>query len=165
MPPDPDRRGRAGLIRRLLGAPARINVAAGIADTATPGPGDWTAQQIVLHLLAVEIAVFQRRLRDLAELDRPEWAWVEPGPVEKGPNETTADSLVRFGTARRATLEWVAGLDEAGWQRSGRHATLGPLDVTGLLKVAANHDADHLASLVRLARLRPPRGPRPTQPG
>jgi hypothetical protein len=165
MPPDPDRRRRPGLIRRLDGAPARINVAAGIADTATPRPGDWTAQQIVLHLLAVEITVFQRRLRDLAELDRPEWTWVEPGPAEQGPNETIADTLVRFASARLATLEWVAGLDEAGWQRSGNHATIGPLDVTGLLKLAANHDADHLAALVQLGRPRRSRGSSLPLPG
>ena len=59
--------------------------------------------------------------------------------------------------ARLATLESVAALDEAGWRRSGHHATLGTLDVAGLLGLAADHDTEHLATLARLGRSTPAR--------
>jgi hypothetical protein len=154
VPADPELRRRGGLARRLVGAPARVRRAATAAATSTPAPGDWTAQQIVLHLVAVEIEVFQRRLLDLSQMDAPPWAWAEPGPADMGSGETIAESMIRFARARLATLEWVGALDEAGWRRVGRHVTLGTLDVTGLLTLAADHDADHLASLVKLGRLR-----------
>jgi len=152
MTVDPEPRRRAGLARRLVAGPARIKRAAIAASTATPKAGEWTAQQVVLHLVAVEIGVFQQRLRELSELESPEWAWVEPGPAEPLDDESLGDSLIRFAAARLATLDWVAALDEDGWSRSGHHATLGRLDVAGLLALAADHDAEHLAGLARLAR-------------
>lgn len=148
----PDPRGRGALAGRLIGAPARVRRAAIAADRASPSCGDWTAQEIVLHLVAVEVEVFQRRLQDLRETESPEWAWVEPGPASREPSESLAESLVRFAAARLATLESVAALDPADWLRSGHHATLGNLDVSGLLRLAADHDREHLASLVRLGR-------------
>jgi len=147
---DPERLRRRGLARRLISGPARIRRAAEVAAQATPIPGEWTAQQIVLHLVAVETEVFQPRLFDLAEVSSPEWEWVEPAPAEAGLGESLADSLLRFAAARLGTLDWVAGLDEDGWRRSGRHATLGRLDVGGLLALAVDHDQEHLAALVRL---------------
>jgi DinB superfamily len=152
MAANPERLRRRGLARRLISAPARIRRAAESAETVVPGAGEWTAQQIVLHLVAVETVVFQRRLADLAEEESPAWDWVEPGPAESGEDETLADSLLRLAAARLATLDWVADLDEDGWQRSGRHATLGVLDVAGILALAADHDQDHLVALVRLRR-------------
>lgn len=159
---DPELGRRGGLARRLVGGPARIRRAAIAAAEATPEPGNWTAQQVVLHLVAVETEVVQERLRQLSELDSPEWVWVEPGPAAPLDDESLADSLLRFAAARLATLDWVAALDDAGWSRSGQHATLGRLDVAGLLAVAADHDAEHLAGLAKLARSAA-QGERPTR--
>ncbi len=152
MAPEPEPGRRSGLAGRLVGGPARIKRAAIAASNATPKPGEWTAQQIVLHLVAVEVGVFQQRLHELSELDAPEWGWVEPGPAEPLGDESLAGSLIRFAAARLATLDWVAALDDAGWSRAGQHANLGRLDVAGLLALAADHDAEHLAGLARLAR-------------
>lgn len=156
VPADPgekrhlDRRAR--LAGRLVAAPARVRRAAGAAERAPVAPDEWTAQQVVLHLVAVEEEVFQQRLLDLRDVTSPEWAWIEPGPAGAEAGETLAESVVRFAGARLATLEWVAGLDEAGWARAGRHATLGRLDVEGILALAADHDAEHLAALAKLGR-------------
>ena len=156
MPADPGRSRRldrrARLAGRLVAAPARVRRAALAAEGAPAGADEWTAQQIVLHLVAVEEEVFQQRLLDLRDQASPEWAWVEPGPAEAEEGETLAESVVRFAGARLATLEWVAALDETGWTRSGRHATLGILDAQGILGLAADHDAEHLATLVKLGR-------------
>jgi hypothetical protein len=149
---DPDPRRRAALAGRLIGAPARIRRAAIAAARATPARGEWAAHDIVLHLVAVEIEVFQRRLADLRETESPEWTWVEPGPAPRESSETLADSLVRFAAARLATLESVTALDPADWLRTGHHATLGVLDVSDLLALAADHDKEHLAALARLGR-------------
>jgi hypothetical protein len=143
---DPARRS---LVLRLSAAPARFAAAAATRPVADPRPGEWTAQQIVLHLVAVELEVFQQRLRELHQAAVPTWTWVEPGPASREPDETIAQSLDRFAAARARTLEVVGSLDEAGWLRFGEHATLGPLDVGALLARAGDHDAEHLAGLTR----------------
>ena len=150
--PRVDLRRRAGMLRRLRNAPERVANAARLAGATQVEPGSWTAQQMVLHLVAVEAAVFQGRLRDLAERTNPHWSWVEPGPAPAAPDETIGQSSDRFRAARAATLDTVGRLDPAGWERAGVHATVGRLDVTGLLALAADHDADHLRALNRLAR-------------
>jgi hypothetical protein len=45
-----------------------------------------------------------------------------------------------------ATLD---ALDEAGWARTGTHATFGVLDVAGLMVRAIDHDDEHLRSFER----------------
>ena len=154
-----DRRQRQATLRQLADAPRRIALASTAPLIAVPVPGSWTAQQVVLHLVAVEVEVFQRRLRDLATAVEPRWAWIEPGPAEVGPGETLAETVARFAAERAATLAWVTTLDDAGWRRFGHHATLGMLDVGGLLAVATAHDAEHLAALLAAgpSSRRPPR--------
>ncbi len=52
--------------------------------------------------------------------------------------------------SRSLRSETVAGyqaLDEAGWARTGRHATFGTVDGEGLLRLAVEHDEEHLAGL------------------
>lgn len=146
MTDDPARRS---LVLRLSAAPARIAAVLSTGHGTAPRPGEWTAQQVVLHLLAVELEVFQERLRDVRQVAVPTWTWVEPGPASIEPDETIAQSLERFAAARARTLEDVGSLDEAGWLRFGEHATLGRLDVAGLLALAGDHDAEHLAALTQ----------------
>jgi DinB superfamily len=139
---------RQALVLRLAAAPARFAAALSSGPGAVARPGEWTAQQVVLHLVAVELEVFQRRLRELQGAAVPAWTWVEPGPAGKEPDETISQSLDRFASARTRTLEAVGSLDDAGWLRFGQHATLGRLDVAGLLALALDHDAEHLGALI-----------------
>lgn len=145
---------RAELLGRIAAARDRIEAAARAAERAgDAAPGEWSAQQVVLHLVAVETEVFQARLDDVATRDDPHWSWVEPGTAEATEGETLNEAIARFGAGREATLGRVAGLDEAGWSRSGTHATYGVLDVGGLLRLAHDHDLEHLATLERMAGL------------
>jgi hypothetical protein len=48
-------------------------------------------------------------------------------------------------------LASVTALTSADWARTGTHATMGVLDVAALLRVAIDHDDEHLASIDRLA--------------
>jgi hypothetical protein len=141
---------RVEALRRLAEAPERVAKAAHSSTATPPEPDGWTSQEVVLHLVAVERVVFQARLRDLAEQDLPAWAWVEPGPAAASPGETLSATLARFLDARSETLAWVAALDGQGWRRAGQHATLGRLDVAGLLGLAADHDDEHVAALLRI---------------
>jgi DinB superfamily len=124
-----------------------IAVAASPAPDAPPAPGEWTAYQVVLHLIAVETDVWQARLDQLATEDRPSWRWVEPGPRPGPIGERAATAVERFAGVRRATVVRLDALDDAGWARRGRHATYGELDVEGLLRVLADHDEEHLGQI------------------
>jgi hypothetical protein len=143
---------RAELLGRFAAARGRIEQAARAAELAgNVPPGEWSSREVILHLAAVETEVFQARLDDLETQAAPHWAWVEPGAVEVPGGETLDGAIARFGACRETTVRRVAGLDEAGWSRSGTHETYGRLDVGDLLRVAYDHDLDHLATLERLA--------------
>ena len=162
---------RRVLLERLAAGPARIaSVARRVAEAksesrgrasggttsggttsgGTPS-GQWTARDVVAHLAAVETVVFQARLDQLAAGEDPVWAWTEPGPLDAPEAATLEGALEVFAARRAATVARVTDLDEAGWARSGTHATYGRLDVAGLLGVVVDHDDEHLAGLVARA--------------
>lgn len=138
---------RAGLSAALAGFPERLTTAArSVAGRPVPD-GEWTPEQVVRHLIAVEVEVHQSRLHDLATVADPRWDWTEPGPWPGEPALDLGALLARFGALRRATLDTLAALDDEGWARTGTHAHFGVWDVAGLIRNAVDHDAEHLAGL------------------
>jgi hypothetical protein len=139
---------RGHVLEELAGFPARLEAAA-IPASHSPSPDDdeWGVSEIVRHLIAVESEVHQRRQADLATLDDPRWTWTEPGVAPGYDDASIEELLAVFATARARTLATVNALDEAGWQRHGTHATYGVLDVEGLLRLAFDHDEEHLAAI------------------
>lgn len=140
---------RASLLRELTSTPSRLAEAARRAPP--PPPGEWSAREVVCHLVAVEAEVWHRRLDTLWEAGahgpEPRWPWVEPGPWA-GPGSDTLDgALEAFAIRRAATLDRLARLDDAGWQRAGIHATYGRIDVERLAEIAIDHDREHLTGL------------------
>lgn len=139
----------AGFPERL--APVALRVARSEAASGPPA-GEWTARDVVAHLVAVEGAVWQARLDELAASpDEPAWAWAEPGPVTDPAAASLEGALAMFGAVRAATVARLAALDAAGWARAGVHAVYGRLDVAALMGVAARHEEEHLAALVARA--------------
>jgi DinB superfamily len=143
----------AALIERLASAPDRVEAAARRATD--PADGEWTALTVVRHLVATEELVWHNRLAQLEasagsngrQLSPPTWAWLEPGPWSGPGDDTIAGAIDEFRRRRARTLEIVRGLDTDGWRRYGIHATYGRLDVSRLLTVAADHDAEHVAQI------------------
>lgn len=153
------RPNRGVVVERLASAPERLETAARLAAVAVAAAGDaggeWDPIENVRHLIAVEGGVWQARLRSLemaAPGVEPEWSWVEPR-FDEGPEERTLDDVLdQFAHRRFATIAMLASLDDAGWAKMGIHATYGQLDVAGLMKVAADHDDEHIEGLKKLAR-------------
>lgn len=138
---------RAELLAALTAFPARLGDAAHAA-VARPTPvGEWSPSQVVRHLIACEVEVHQARLADLATHEDPRWSWTEPGPWPGEPELTLDGLLGRFARLRAETTGTAVALDDAGWARTGTHATLGVWDVGGLLANAIAHDEEHLAGL------------------
>ena len=138
---------RDALVERLATFPERIGAAVrDAAERPTPA-GEWTPEQVARHLIAVEIEVHQARLHDLTTQDSPSWTWQEPGPWPGEPGLDLDGVLTRFKVLRSETVAGYQALDEAGWARTGRHATFGTVDGEGLLRLAVEHDEEHLAGL------------------
>jgi len=130
------------------GAGAGAQVGAGAGAQAGPPAGEWSPRDVVAHLVAVEGVVWQARLDTLGpDRKEPSWSWTEPGPLEDGAAATLEGALALFAAGRALTLARLAALDDAGWARTGIHATYGRLDVAGLMRIAAEHDDEHLDAL------------------
>ena len=142
---------RKALVAAFAGFPTRLDAAASAAAlTGRPvPPGEWGPTEVVRHLIAVEGEVWQSRLARIAAEDDPHWPWIEPGLAPGFDGAPLEAMVVAFAAARAANVATIRALDEAGWVRFGTHATYGRLDVEGLLRIAVDHDADHLDGLGR----------------
>ena len=141
-----DRPG-AKALEAFAAFPERLAVAADAAEALPVPPGEWGPSEVVRHLIAVERAVWHVRFAQVAVDDDPQWDWTEPGPTPELAGVPLARTVAAFAEARGQTVAVVRAFDEAGWSRHGTHATYGVLDVAGLLRLAVDHDEEHLAGL------------------
>jgi hypothetical protein len=119
---------------------------------ARPGPGKWTAREVVHHLADSEMTSAVR-LRLLIGSDNPQIAGYDQDEFARRlhydrPIEASLDA---FKSARRTTAEILDSLTEAEWQREGRHTELGRYSVTRWLEIYAAHAHGH-AEQIRVAR-------------
>ncbi len=140
---------RKELVDRFASFPGRLADAAKHADGRPIAAGEWTPELVVRHLIAVEGEVWRARLAELAAGGEPRWSWVEPGPALGFPDASLDDVLDVLASLRAGTVGFlhIFDLDDDGWAREGIHETYGRLDVAGLLRLAIDHDEEHLAGL------------------
>jgi hypothetical protein len=143
------------LVEEVGTVPRHLTALAGAAAGVHPPPGEWSAHDVVRHLVAVERVVWQPRFRDLASAtgdgEPPFWPWTQPDLEPSLAGASLQEALDAFAAARAATVEMATALDEGGWKRYGIHAVFGRLDVAGLLSEVLRHDQEHLAQLEVLA--------------
>ena len=137
---------RDALTARVAAVPDRLAAAARAASPEPPAPGEWTRSQVVRHLIAVELGVWHPRLAQLEAEDHPYWPWVEPGPWPGEPDASLDRLLEIHAAARKATVRSLEAMDDAGWAKTGTHATFGVLGAAGLMVRAVDHDEEHLRS-------------------
>lgn len=140
---------REELVEAFASFPERLGGAARAVEGQPSPSGEWSPAEVVRHLLAVEREVWASRLARVVAEDDPHWSWTEPGLADGYEGRPVAVVLDAFAAARAANVATVRGLDEAGWARSGTHATYGRLDVSGLVRVAIDHDEEHLTGIAR----------------
>lgn len=138
---------RAGLLETFAAFPERLGLATAAALGRPVRVGEWGPAEVARHLLAVEDEVWRLRFARVMTEDDPHWSWTEPGQAAGFDDAPLPAIVAAFAAARAANVATVRALDEAGWARSGTHAIYGRLDVAGLLRVAIEHDADHLAGI------------------
>lgn len=119
---------------------------------ARPGPGQWSAREIVHHLADSEMTAAVR-LRMLVALERPVIQGYDQDEFARHlyydrPHEM---SLELFRSARSATVEILDRLTPEQWIREGTHTEVGRFGVEQWLTIYAEHAHKH-ARQIRAAR-------------
>ena len=121
-----------------------------IADDAPDRVGAWTLRDIAAHLATTERECFEPRIRAMAAGERPEFEYYSNDERDfDGISLPTA--LAEWTDTRARLIDFVRGLSEEERARVGVHKKFGELTVDGYLRIALEHDQDHLLSLERLA--------------
>ncbi|HEY4751743.1 MAG TPA: DinB family protein [Candidatus Limnocylindrales bacterium] len=140
----------SAVVSMLAATPARWTALAAVDPellVRQPAPGEWSALECLGHVVDTEADVFRARVaairegRDFAAFD-PD---IEGSRVERSMRELAAE----LGTARAASLQALASLDEADLDRTARHAELGVVTMRELLNEWAAHDTMHVVQAER----------------
>lgn len=114
--------------------------------TARPGPGDWSVQEVVVHLADSDAISIDRMKRILTEDDPPllyadETAYIARlHPHDQDPG----DALALFEISRRQWARVLRFLPDEAFRRTGRHNRRGPVTLGGLVGDYVEHADYHL---------------------
>jgi hypothetical protein len=127
----------------------------GITDAeldARPGPGKWTAREIVHHLADSEMTSAIRLRRLLAE-DQPVITGYDQEEFARKLyyDRPISGSLDAFRAARLTSADILERLTETEWARMGTHSESGAYGVEKWLEIYAQHAHGH-ADQIRRAR-------------
>jgi hypothetical protein len=125
----------------------------GINWTKSPSGGGWSLTEVVCHLRDVEREVHQARITAiLGDQDAflpgvvaDAWAEERKYGEQNGPA-----ALQSFLSARLETLQLLADLDKATWERRAQHAFFGSTSLQELVFLMVGHDAAHWEQTVTL---------------
>jgi len=146
---------REELIARYERGPAQIREAlARVPEEARkwrPGPGRWSAHEVVVHCADSEGNAALRIRYVLAEkdpviigYDQEEWA-----RAFDYHSEPLEPALAAVESARGRTVPLLRRLREADWARQGRHTEEGPYSAEDWLRIYAAHLEGHAAQIER----------------
>ena len=121
-----------------------------IADDDPARVGAWTLRDVAAHLAATETECFEPRIRAMAAGERPRFDYYSNDERDFDGVSLQA-ALNEWADTRNRLIDFVRSLSEEERSRVGVHTKFGELTVDGYLRVALDHDQDHLKSLERLA--------------
>jgi DinB superfamily len=116
---------------------------------ARPGPGDWSIQELVIHLADSDAIAIDRMKRVITEDDPPllyadETAYV----IRLVPDEQSLeDALTLFDVGRRQWSRVLRRLPEEAFARQGTHNRRGVVTLGGMVEGYNKHLDHHLAFL------------------
>lgn len=117
----------------------------GEEEDYVPAPGKWSIRQLIAHVADTEIVAAGRFRQVIAE-DNPtllsfdQNAWAERLDYAR---RKPKQSLESFRRLRAENYELLKGLDEAAYERAGRHTERGPLSLRQMLELFSNHAETH----------------------
>jgi len=146
---------RERLIEQYARGPERLRAALRTVPAGAlrwrPGPGRWSAHEVIVHCADSETNAALRIRYLLAEkeplivgYDQAEWARAFDYHAQ-----SLEDALVTTDLARRRTVPLLRGLSEAQWGRRGRHTESGPYGAEDWLRTYAVHLEGHAGQIER----------------
>jgi uncharacterized damage-inducible protein DinB len=113
---------------------------------ATPVPGTWSIQQIVVHLLDTELVFADRIKRVIAHDNPPLAAFDESRYVATLHYElwTMDDALTMFELNRKNLAKLVRVLPEETFERGGLHSEMGQMRLGQMIPRMVEHFTHHL---------------------
>jgi hypothetical protein len=144
-----DKTTRDALIEKYAAGPARLRAAYGAVPEAArqwrPGPGKWSAHEIVVHCADSEANAALRIRYVVAEKDPvivgyDQEVWAKTFDYHSHPVEVALQTVDAV-RAHTAALLWR--LPEAAWSKMGRHTESGAYGAEDWLEIYAAHVANH----------------------
>lgn len=147
---------RETLLERLAATPRRLAQLVAEADEAAldaAPPGEWSPREVLAHVRDLELLVYRTGLARMLAEEEPlippfdQVAWAARRPRRRDRKEQL---LGDFALQRQATLNLLAQLGPAEWER---HALLGggrTVSLAAWVEGMAAHDAEHFAQMERL---------------
>jgi len=144
-----NRAERETLIQRYADGPARLKAALATVPAAAvqwrPGPGEWSAHEVVVHCADSETNAAARIRYLAAEVDPvilgyDEAEWARRFAYHDHPLEP---ALALVEAVRANTLALIRRMPEHGWQRVGRHSESGRYSAEDWLTIYAEHLEGH----------------------
>jgi hypothetical protein len=120
-----------------------------------PAPGEWSANEVVGHLVEAERRGFAGRIRIILANDRPTLEpWDQPAvaAARHDQDRRAADLVAEFSAARRDAIDLVRSLTPPDLARVGLHPQVGELSVADLLGEWVHHDRNHVRQLLANAQ-------------
>jgi hypothetical protein len=129
--------------------------ALGDRSNIPPAPGEWSAREVLGHLIEADRRGFVGRVRLVVRDDRPVFeTWDQPAvaAARRDQERELEDLVAEFHAVREDGLGFVASLDAAACARVGLHPHVGELSVSDLLHEWVHHDREHLAQMLAVSQ-------------
>jgi uncharacterized damage-inducible protein DinB len=113
---------------------------------ATPGPGNWSTHQVVIHLADAEAALADRMKRVIASDSPALLAWDENKFAANlfYDEQSAQDAVTQVEAMRRQVARILRKLPDSAFARVGQHSDVGPLTLQKLVETANSHLDHHL---------------------
>lgn len=147
----PDYNAPSAMLGTLRATPAVLDTLCGAlaeeAWSAHPQPEEWCPTEILCHLRDVDREVNLARIRRVLDENDPfisgkdtdPWADERKYFCQDGPQ-----ALHEFTVARMKLLDLLEAATPEDWERTARHAILGPTTLKELVRIVAEHDRLHV---------------------
>jgi hypothetical protein len=149
------------IVEQIRSAPAVLQaaVAALPADRhdRSPGAGEWSARETLIHVRNVLVMVYGLRIRRLLYEREPVFADYDEAAFrqEDLARREPIEELVRMITAEHEQIaRLLHDLPADRWERAGRHPALGPMSIASLAAQVGPHTEEHAGQIRDIARAR-----------
>ena len=115
-----------------------------------PAPGEWSLTEILCHLRDVDREVNLLRVEKIMKEDNPFLPGQDTDPWAKERRYNEENGLLAlydFFTSRSKFIEILESLRTENWERSARHAILGPTSLAELVNITTSHDRLHIQQI------------------